>query len=61
MRLLKDGMTPLMRAAVLSESPTVVEALMYGKANLEATDSVRHLEDNRCSPYVVLIDHVCVY
>ena len=60
MRLLKDGMTPLMRAAVLSESPTVVEALMHGKANLEAIDSVRHLEDNQCDPHVIIY-HACVY
>ena len=48
-----------MIAADHSESPAVVEALINGKANLEAAGKVRHLEDYRCSPYV-LIDHVCV-
>ena len=56
---LKGGFTPLMHAAKSSESPAVVEALVNGKANLEATNSVRHLKDYRCSPYV-LIDHACV-
>ena len=57
--LLKHGRTPLMYAAWSSKSPAVVEALVYAKANLEATDQVRHLEDNRCAPYV-LISHACV-
>ena len=60
-----------MYAAQCSESPSVVEALMKGKANLEATDKVRHWEDNRCAPYeltltltltdYVLIGHACVH
>ena len=45
---LKNGWSPLMWAA----SPAVVEALMNGKANLEATNTVRCLEDNRCAPYM---------
>ena len=50
-----------MAAAKYSKTPAVVEALLKGKANLEATDLVRHLQHNRCSPYVVLNDHACVY
>ena len=65
---LKKGSTPLMHAAQRSKSPAVVEALVKAKANLEATNSVRHLGDSRCSLYVltltltdyVLIDHACV-
>ena len=49
---LKAGRTPLMYAAWSSKCPDVVEALMNGKANLEATDTVRCLEDNRCAPYM---------
>ena len=48
-----------MIAATGSESPAIVEALLNRKADLEATDLVRHLEDNRCAPYV-LIGHACV-
>ena len=48
-----------MWASGYSESRAVVEALVNGKANLEATNKVRHLEDNRCPPYV-LICHACV-
>ena len=56
----KDGDTPLMWAASSSKSPDVVEALVNGKANLEATDEVRHLEDKSVCPIYVLIDHACV-
>ena len=56
---MKGGRTPLMYAARFSGSLAVVEALVNGKANLEATNKVRHLEDNRCPPYV-LIGHACV-
>ena len=56
---LKRGRTPLMIAATGSESPAIVEALLNRKADLEATDLVRHLEDNRCAPNV-LIGHACV-
>ena len=56
---LKHGYTPLLHAAQYSESPAVVEALIHGKADLEATGSVRHLEGNRCNPYV-LTGHACV-
>ena len=48
-----------MYAAKYSESPAIVEALLNGKANLEAIDPVRHLEDSRHVPYV-LIDYACV-
>ena len=48
-----------MHAAQCSESPGIVEALLNGKADLEATDKVRHLEDIRCAPNV-LIGHACV-
>ena len=41
---MKGGTTPLMWAAGYSESPGVVETLMNGKANLEATNPVRHLK-----------------
>ena len=57
-RALKHG-TPLMCAAAFSKSPAVVVALMKANANLEATEKVRYLEDNRCDPYV-LIDHARV-
>ena len=50
MCLLKEGKTPLMIAAEFSKSPAVVEALVNGKANLEATDKVRHLEDTSVCP-----------
>ena len=39
-----------MIAARSSKSPAVVEALLNGKANLEAM--VRLLEDIRCAPYI---------
>ena len=48
-----------MFAAAFAKSPAVVEDLVNGKANLEVTDEVRHLADNRCAPYV-LSDHACV-
>ena len=48
-----------MNAVQSSKSPAVVEALVHGKADLEATDEVRHLEDNRCAA-CVLIGHACV-
>ena len=57
---LKEGSTPLMIAAEFSKSPAVVDALVNGKANVEARKRVGHLEDNRCAPHV-LIDHACVY
>ena len=57
--LLQHGYTPLMWAAGFSKSPGIVEALVHGKANLEAISKVRHLEDNRCVPYV-FIGHACV-
>ena len=61
--LLKGGHTALTLVGELSESPenspAVVEALVKGKANLEAASEVRHLEDSRCASYF-LIDHACV-
>ena len=39
-----------MYAAQYSGSPAVVEALVNGKANVEATDEVRHLEDKSVFP-----------
>ena len=47
---LKDGLTPLMIAVRYSKSPGVVWALLNGKANVEATDKVRHLEDKSVCP-----------
>ena len=41
---MKHGLTPLMWAAQFSKSPDVVVALVYAKANLKATNAVRHLE-----------------
>ena len=49
---MKHGKTPVMIAAQCSKSPDVVGALMNAKANLEVTSPVRHLEDNRCAPYM---------
>ena len=56
---LKAALTPLMIAAKFSKCPGIVEALLNGKADLEATNKVRHSEDNRCASYV-LIGHACV-
>ena len=41
-----------MFAAYYSKTPAVVEALIHGKVNLEATDKVRYLENIRCGPYM---------
>ena len=58
---LQHGHTPLMLAARCGKSPGIVEALLKAKANLEATDGVRHLEDNRCATHVYsLTTRVCL-
>ena len=49
-----------MFGAQYSDSPAIVEALLKAKANVHTKDNVRHLECNRCEPYVV-IDHSCVF
>ena len=63
MCLLKRGLTPLEMALESSESPAVVmvfmKAFMKAKENWEKRNKVRHLEDNRCAPHV-LIGHACV-
>ena len=41
-RSLQRGYTPLIVAARFSRSPAIVEALLKGKANVEAKDVVRH-------------------
>ena len=55
---LKYGTTALMPASF--KSPDIVEALLKGKANVEARDNVRHLEGNRCAA-CLLIAHLCVF
>ena len=47
---MKRGRTPLAIAAKFAKSPAVVEALLNGKADLEATAKVRHLEDKSMCP-----------
>ena len=41
-----------MVAAQYSKAPTVVEALLKGKANMEAKNNVRHLQDHRRAPHI---------
>ena len=41
-----------MIAAEHSETPSVVEALLKAKANMEAKSKVRHLQDHRRAPHV---------
>ena len=58
--LKSSGSNPLIRAAETSKSPAIVEALLKAKANTEAKNKVRHLEDSRCAA-CILIDHACVF
>ena len=56
----RDGCTALACCVHGSNSPAILEALVKAKANVNAvTYKVRHLQNNRCEPYVV-IDHSCV-
>ena len=57
---LQDNDTPLTLAARYNPSPAIVEALLKGKANIEATNNVRHLEDSRCAT-CILTAHSCVF
>ena len=68
MCLLKRGLTPLEMAVeslyptlegIYSQSPAVVKVFMKAKEKWEERNKVRHLEDDRCAPYV-LIGHACV-
>ena len=58
---LQGRYTPLLYATFKSSpSPGIVEALVKAKADVNATNKVRHLEDSRCATCTLIAQLVCV-